>query len=188
METEKIRDEMSEKIIEAAEKIATGSGEVTVRKIMRALNVTNRVFYNRFHSVEEVLEIVYLKTVLKVRESIEAEYDGTEDYFDYVTNVVADTLIASYDIKMKFNGYVFKLDSVTASNYEWYMSRIKQLFSFALSKGLIRNVDVDSVSYAIWCFCRGYNADAVMRLPKDEAVKIFKYSFRLLLDGLKKQN
>lgn len=188
LESEKIRDEMSEKIIETAEMIAMDCGKVTVRDIMRALNITNRVFYNRFHSVEEVLEIIYMKTIMKIRESVQAEYDGTEDYFDYVTNVVADTLIASYDIKMKFNNYVFKLDSALNINYDWYMARIKQLFNYALSKGIIPSLDVDSLSYAIWCFCRGYNADAVMRLPKDEAVEKFKYSFRLMLEGLKKNN
>ena len=182
-----IKDETSKKIIAAAEKIATESGEVTVRKILRELGVTNRVFYNRFHNVDEVLEIVYTNTISRIRESMSVEYDGERDFFEYVTDVVVGTLLLSYDLKMKFNRYVFEYDSVTQSNYAWYMQRIKTLFSQGKAKGAIRaNVDEDALSYAIWCFCRGYNVDAVERnLPKDEAVQKFRYSFSILLDGLK---
>ena len=184
--SELIWDEMSEKIIEATEGLVMASGQVTVRDVLKKLDITNRVFYNRFHNIEDVLEIVYVNTVKKVRESMTTEYDGKQDFFDYVVDVVADTLIASYDIKMKFNQYVFELDSVSQNNYDWYMERIKKLFACAYAQGLVKDVDVDKMSYAIWCFCRGYNADAVMRLSKEEAVQNFKYSFRVLLDGLKK--
>lgn len=185
-ETGLIVDGMSEKIVSAAEKIAMSSGEVTVRQILRELDITNRVFYNRFHNVEEVLEIVYKNTAVRVREHMEAEYDGKQDFFEYVVDMVANTLIASYDIKMKFNQHVFEYDSVTQSNYEWYMEKIKELFSYAKAQGIIKDIDADAMSYAIWCFCRGYNADAVMRMPKEEAVQQFKYSFHILLEGLKK--
>lgn len=181
-----IQDEMSDKIIKAAEEIATASGEVTVRKILRKLGITNRVFYNRFHNIDEVLEIVYVNTAVKVRESMATEYDGKQDFFEYVIDAVADTLIASYDIKMKFNQHVFEYDSVSQNNYDWYMDRIKKLFSYAQAQGLIQEIDAEALSYAIWCFCRGYNADAVMRMPKEDAVKNLKYALRFLLEGLKK--
>ena len=55
-----------------------------------------------------------------------------------------------------------------------------------MERKLIKNVDAEGLSYAIWCFCRGYNADAVSRnLPKDETIENFKYCFRFFLDGLK---
>lgn len=181
-----ICDEMRDKIVAAAEKIAMNSGEVTVRKILCELGITNRVFYNRFKNVEEVLQIVYQNTILRVRESMEKEYDGKTDFFEYVIDAVAQTLIASYDVKMKFNQHIFEYDSVMKTNYEWYMQRIKQLFEQAKELGLIKELDEDVMSYAIWCFCRGYNADAVIRMPKEEAVEKFKYSFRILLNGLKK--
>ena len=43
-----IKDSMSETIIKTAKRIATlnGAKAVTVRNILRALNITNRVFYN----------------------------------------------------------------------------------------------------------------------------------------------
>lgn len=183
-----IKDKMSEKIVTAAEKIVTthGMDGLTVRRILQELNITNRVFYNRFHNVDEVLEIVYIRTVQRVRESMTTEYDGKGDFFDYVTDCVANTLLASYEIKMRFNQYVFENDSVSKFNYEWYLARIKKLFAYAKEKDLIKDVDSDVLSYAIWCFCRGYNADAVTRMPKEEAVEKFKYSFRFLLEGLKK--
>ena len=55
-----ISDEMSRRIIAAAEQIARTSGaeSVTVRSILRALGISNRVFYNRFHNAAEVLDIV----------------------------------------------------------------------------------------------------------------------------------
>lgn len=182
-------DKMSENIIQVAEKLATtnGSASVTVRSILRELNISNRVFYNRFQNIEEVLSIVYSNTVSKLRESLDVEYDGNQDFFDYIADCVVNALIMSYDIKMKFNQYVFENDSLSQSNYEWYISRIKLFFDYAKKHELIKDLDVDALSYAIWCFCRGYNADAVMRLPKDEAVEKFKYSFKVLLNGLKKQ-
>ncbi len=183
-----IQDAMSEKIITVAEKIALtdGANAVTVRKILNELGVSNRVFYNRFHNLDEVLSAVYAKMVLKMREPLLARYDEKEDFFDYVTNVVTKCLIASYDVKKHFNQYVFETDSLSQSNYEWYLQQIKKLFSYAKAHGLIKDVDDDVLGYAIWCFCRGYNADAVMRLSKEEAVGQFRYSFRILLEGIKK--
>ena len=180
-----IKDEMSEEIIRAAAEIVTESGEVTVRKILKKLSVTNRVFYNRFHNLEEVLKIVYEETAEKVRESLEREYDGKQDFFDFIVDVVADTLVLSYEVKMKFNQYVFEADSLSDSNYEWYMKRIEKLFAYAHEHQLIADIDDKAMGYAIWCFCRGYNADAVTRVPKDEAIRDFKYSFKMLLNGLK---
>lgn len=183
-----ITDEMSQNIIKTAEKIVTlhGSDGLTVRKILQELNITNRVFYNRFHNIDEVLEIVYNNTIMKVRKSLEMEYDGKQDFFEFVTELVANALIKSYDKKKKFNQYVFENDSLSQYNHEWYIGKIKALFDYAKQRNLIKDVDVDTLSYAIWCFCRGFNADAVMRLTKDEAVKRIKYSFSILLDGLRK--
>lgn len=87
---------------------------------------------------------------------------------------------------MKFNLYVFDNDSLTDNNYIWYTTRIKELFEYAKTKSLIKDVNVESLSYALWCFCRGYNADAVNRFDKDEAIKKFKYSFQYILEGIKK--
>ena len=187
--TELICDEMSQRIIEAAEHIVTVSGadSLTVRKLLQTLDITNRVFYNRFRNIGDVLKIVYKNTVLKIRASVSVEFNSAEDFFDKVTELVIGTLISSYDKKMQFNSYVFENDSLSQSNYEWWTTEIKKLIVHAKQNGYIKDVDENVMSYSIWCFCRGFNADAVGRkLPREDAVRQFRYSFGILLDGLKK--
>jgi AcrR family transcriptional regulator len=186
-----IRDEMSERIIEAAQSIVTcaGAGALTVREILKRLNITNRVFYNRFHNIGEVLAIVYRNMVLKVRESISANVEGKDkdEFFEYVNEILTSLLTISYDTKKQFNQYVFDIDSINRSNFEWWFAEIKKLIEYAKSQDFIKDVDTDVMSYSIWCFCRGYNADAVGRnVPREIAIKNFKYSFSVLLDGMKK--
>ena len=186
---DRIRDEMSERIIEVAEQLATteGAGTLTVRKILQTMDITNRVFYNRFRNIEEVLEIIYSSMVVKIRKSITPEQtNSAEEFFEHVIDVVTRALVMSYENKMQFNQYVFENDSHSQSNYAWWHSEIKKLIDFAKDKHYIKDVDSDIMSYAIWCFCRGYNADAVGRnLPIDTAVANFRYSFGILLDGMK---
>lgn len=183
-----ICDKMSENIIHAAEKLAFSHGaeNLTVRMIMRDLEITNRVFYNRFRNIDEVLEIVYENTILKIRESVSANFDPEGDFVEQVINIVANTLIMSYENKMNLNQYIFENDSVSENNYNWWKAEIKKLIEFGKLKGCIATkVDSDVMSYAIWCFIRGYNADALGRkLPKEEALANFKYSFKILLNGM----
>lgn len=188
-ETRLIVDEMSDKIIETAEKLVTlsGVGSLTVRRILQELKITNRVFYNRFHNVDEVLDVVYNKTAMEIRKSITNELDNGKDFFEHVMDVVVKSLLMSYDTKMQFNQYVFENDSLSESNYEWWTSQIKKLIDYAMEHDYIKQVDSEVLSYSLWCFCRGYNADAVGRkIPKEEAVAKFKYSFGFILEGLKK--
>ena len=95
-------------------------------------------------------------------------------------------MLLSYKTKMNLNQYVFYSDSRSQKNYEWWKSEIKKLIEFGKSRKYLRDVDSDAMGYAIWCFIRGYNADAVGRkLPREEAVKNFRYSFGILLDGMR---
>ena len=183
-----IRDEMSEKIVRAAEDMVTESGahSITVRKLLLELGITNRVFYNRFHNIDEVLEIVYKNTILKIRESLKSAFDEQKDFFENVMEIATRSLLASYDSKQQFNQYVFESDSASQSNFDWWRTEIKKLLHYGMERQYIKNVDPEIMSYSIWCFCRGYNADAVGRkLPREEAVKSFEYSFSILLDGLR---
>ncbi|MBQ8324001.1 MAG: TetR/AcrR family transcriptional regulator [Clostridia bacterium] len=185
-EKELIFDEMSEAIIAAAAKLASESGveTVNVRMVLQELDITNRVFYNRFHNIDEVLQIVYERLVLQLRKSI--TFDPAGDFFSQVIEIVANTLVMSYELKMKMNDYVFRRDSIHGDNYLWWKTEIGKLIDFGKAKGLLKDVDSEVMSYAIWCYIRGYNADAVGRkLPLDIAVKNFKYAFGILLDGMK---
>lgn len=187
---EMISDEMSQKIIDAAQELVEeyGHSGVTVRRILRKLNITNRVFYNRFHNVQEVMGILYENTVMMIRESISSGIDKEGDFFEQITDIIAKTLDACYDYKKKFSDYCFRSDSLSDVNFEWWKNEITSLLKYGVERGLIIPVEYDGLSYAIWCFCRGYNADAVSRnLPKAEAIENFKYCFGFFLEGLKKR-
>lgn len=187
-QVELIKDNMSDVIVETANRIATAEGaeNVNVRRILKELGITNRVFYNRFHNVEEVLDIIYEKTVVKIRESLKTAYDGEKDFFEAIIDVVTNTLIMSYENKMNFNQYVFMSDSISHKNYEWWKTEIEKIIEYAKEKKYIRQLDTHVMSYSIWCFIRGYNADALGRkIPLDEAIANFRYSFSVLLDGMK---
>ena len=183
-----IYDAVSEEIIEIAERIAIEDGpkNVTVRKILSVMDVTNRVFYNRFKNVDEVLEKVYAKTVIKMHDSIESEYDIKTDFFNYVMDVAVKVLIKTYDVKNRFSDYMFEFDSSTDTNRIWWMNKIKEIIEVAKATNqLKKDVDSDMLSYTVWCFFRGYNADAVKRqLSKEEAVKRFKFGLKCLFNGV----
>ncbi len=168
-----IRDEMSQRIIDAVEEIAMsgGAATLTVRQILRKL------------------DIVYRNTIVKIRTAFESPVSIEQDFFEYVKDVVSRSLIVSYEVKMKFNQYIFEEDSLGELNRSWWTDEIKKLIIYAKEHKLIKDVDEDTLAYSIWCFCRGYNADAVARgLPKEKAVEDFKYSFSFLLEGLKRVN
>lgn len=185
---ELISDEMSDKIIKLAEKIAIAEGAhtISVRRILSELKITNRVFYNRFKNIGEVLEKVYTNAVFKMHESIKIKYDPNKDFFEYVMDVAVKVLIDTYDVKMHFSRFMFEHDSLTQTNCRWWTEEIKKIIEYAKEKKLIKDVDSDMLSYSIWCFCRGYNVDAVGRkMPKEEAVRYFKFGFGCLLDAIK---
>lgn len=184
-----IHDKMSGQIVEAAAKIALneGAGEVTVRKIIRALGVTNRVFYNRFHNAEEVLSLVYQDMAVQMRQSVLEHFDPEGDFFGQITDIAAGTLKLSYRLKLGMNQYIFIQDSVSAENFLWWRGRIREFIDFGKERRLVRpDLDCDKISYAIWCFIRGYNTDALARgIPEAEAVDGFLYSFGIFLEGMR---
>ena len=188
--SELISDEMSERIIEVAKKlvVTNGANNITVSKILSELGITNRVFYNRFHNIDEILEIIYKNTIHKIRECIPSKFDENRDFFEQVTEIVVNTLILSYDMKMQFNQYVFEHDSLTESNREWWTNEIRRVIDYAKAHNYIDDsVDSEMLSHTIWCFFRGYNADAVSRkLSMEDAVKYYKYGINFLFKGLKK--
>ena len=183
-----IRDEMSETIIETVAEMASTEGvqNINIRKVLRRLEITNRVFYNRFHNLNDVLEIVAERSVLEVRNRVKFSFDKEKDFFEQIMDEVEKTLIISYETRMNFAHYVFENDSVSSSNYQWWNDEIKKILNYAMKNGYIKNVDPDMTAYTIWCFIRGFNTDAIGRkLPLDEALKSYRYGFKFILNGLK---
>ncbi|MBE6571386.1 MAG: TetR/AcrR family transcriptional regulator [Ruminococcaceae bacterium] len=186
---ELIVDEMSETIISAAEELAVvhGAKNVTVSKLLNTLGITNRVFYNRFHNIDEVLETIYTRSILKIRTELTADFGSADEFFEYVMKACLHTIVRSYETKMNFNHYIFEHDSLSKSNCDWWTGQIEKVIDIAKEKGFIKNVDSRKVSYSIWCFIRGFNADAVSRgIPKEEALDYYRYTFSFLLEGMRK--
>lgn len=183
-----ITDEISEEILHVAEEIARkdGARNVTVRSILSKMGVTNRVFYNRFHNIEEVLELIYTRAVGKMQESIQSEYDVRTHFFEYVMDVVVKVLINTYDVKNQFSQYMFEFDSLKETNRIWWTEKIREIIEVGKATGQIKNVDSDMLSYMMWTFLRGYNADAVNRkLSKEEAIANVKFGMNCLFDGIR---
>jgi len=190
MKTEKkiICDEMTNKIVDSAKKIIIQQGiqNLNVSKILKDLSITNRVFYNRFNNIQDVLKHVYLYIINQKRELISVEYLEDQEFFEYITNIATDFISLAYDVQDKFNYFIFGGDVFSQENYEWYLNRIKELIAIGRSKNLLKEFDDDAMSYYIWCSCRGYNTDMVMRMSKEEAIEKFRNSFKFLLEGIKK--
>ena len=185
-----IRDERSEEIIRITEQLAMqeGAHNVTVRKIIRQLGTTNRVFYNRFRNCDEVLQIVYENAVLKMRSCFQIEYTTRESFFEAATELAVQVLISTYDVKHNFSQYMFEHDSLTESNRLWWMREVTHILEHAKQLGYIEEtLDSEALSHSIWCFCRGFNADAIGRkLSKEDAVKIFRLGFGCFMHGVQK--
>ena len=183
-----ISDKMSEKIVNAVRDIITADGvrDLNVRKVLKKMEITNRVFYNRFHNIEEVLDIISSETIMKVRDSLRFHFDKNRDFFEQVMEVVEKTLILSYETRYNFAHYVFENDSSSDSNYKWWTEEIKKIINYGIENGYVKKVDPDMTSYTIWCFIRGFNADAIGRkLPLEEALESYRYGFAFILKGLK---
>ena len=184
---ERIRDDISDQIVEIVASIAAeeGAHKVTVKKIIGELGVTNRVFYNRFANIDEVLRIVYRNAVVNMRENIKPDFHDRESFEQFCLNTAVDVLMQTYDVKMQFRRYVFEHDSLTEENRIWWNEKIKKYYAYALEQGFAKPVDADALCYAIWCFCRGYYADSVSRqLSREEAVRYFTFGFTCLLHGV----
>lgn len=184
---ERIRDDISDQIVEIVSRIAEeeGAHKVTVKKIISELGVTNRVFYNRFANIDEVLRIVYHNAIVHMRENIKPEFHDRASFEQFCIDTAVDVLMQTYDVKMQFRRYVFEHDSLTEENRIWWYDKIKKYYAYALEQGFAKPVDADALCYAIWCFCRGYYADAVSRqLSREEAVRYFTFGFTCLLNGV----
>ena len=187
--TELITDAVSDNIIEITEKLVTENGahSVTASSVIRALGVSNRVFYNRFHNIDEVLKIVYRNLVLRMRKNIQIEFSENEDFFEYAKRIIVNSLTDTYDLKKNFSQYTFEHDSISEDNRIWWTTKIKQLFKYGMDKGLLKkDLDTDTLSYFLWCLCRGCNTDAVSRnLTKEEASKCLLEGFNYFVEGVK---
>ena len=82
---------------------------------------------------------------------------------------------------------MFEADSAGEENFAWWDREIRALITQGKQLGVVRaDLDEAQSSYAIWCFIRGFNADALGRgIPENEALARFRYGFDLMLSGMR---
>ena len=183
-----LKDELTQAIIDVATKIAyaDGVGEVTVKRIINELGVTNRVFYNRFANVNDVITVIYNNIVERIRMSMELKYKDGMDFYSYCIDIAVSVLKNTYENKLHFSQYMFEYDSYMSENKKWWMSHISGLITYGIEKGYFQDMDKDATAYSIWCFCRGFNADAIGGgLSVDEAERRFRIGFSSIINGMK---
>ena len=186
---ELIQDELCDVITASVERLAQEKSpqKLTVRDVLKDLGITNRVFYNRFHSIDEVLAIIYSRSVTQVRRSLAMPWDGHGDFEEHICAVARRTLELTYESRANLSGYIFEADCASPDNFTWWQEEIKKLIRTGKELHWLRSdLDEAVVGYSIWCFIRGFAADAITRkLPKETACQQLDYGFRCLLRGLK---
>ena len=184
---DKIQDALSEQIVQIVARLAAeeGAHKVTAKQVINELGMANRVFYNRFSNIDEVLRIVYARSVAQTREAVVPDFTDKQSFIRFCMDAAEHVMISTYEMKMCFSRYVFEHDSLTEENRLWWKQHIIRNYESAHQKGYVKTADTEALCYAIWCFCRGYYADIAAReLQKEEAVRLFRFGFRCLLDGI----
>ncbi|MDP4118229.1 MAG: TetR/AcrR family transcriptional regulator [Bacillota bacterium] len=185
----KLEDELTEDIINTAIQIVhdDGAENITVRKIINKMNVTNRVFYNRFKDIDELLWIVYERLVVSMHKSLKSIRKEGMDYYEYLMELGISVLKQTYETKLQFSHYMFEHDSLTENNRVWWTQHLKEILDYGIEHGYFKEIDTEKLSFSVWCFFRGFNVDVVdRRVPCDEAVELFRVGCGILIDGIKK--
>lgn len=186
----KIEDEISLKIIDTAMEIASEEGiaSLTVSKIINRMDVTNRVFYNRFKDVPDVIAAVYDKVVFQLRGCFDTPYDGKQDLCEYIMGLAVSVLKKTYETKLHFAGYLYNYDIFLDENREWWINHMIPLIDLGIEQGIFKKTDSRLLAYSVWCYCRGFNASSVgNNLSKEEAIKAFKLGFKCFMNGARKE-
>lgn len=183
----KIQDEISTKIIDTVTKMVYDGGakNINVQMVLKKLKITNRVFYNRFKNIDEVLLSVSQNLVHKMRQCMLRPYNEKENYHKYLVSLATDVLVKTYEIKKDFSDYMFNNDIINESNKLWWIEHMLPPLEYGVKKGFLKPMDIREMAYAIWCFCRGFNVDAIKsRLELKKALKTFTMAFTFLIDGM----
>ncbi len=183
----KLQDDISKKIIDTVTKMVYdgGAANINVQTVLKKLKITNRVFYNRFKNIDEVLLSVSQNLVHKMRQCMLRPYNEKENYHKYLVSLATDVLVKTYEIKKDFSDYMFNNDIVNESNKIWWIDHMIPAIEYGVKNGFLKPMNTRKMAYAIWCFCRGFNVDAIKsRLELNEALKTFTMAFTFLIDGM----
>ena len=181
-------DETTKKIIAAATGIAQQEGieQVSVKRILSEMGVSNRVFYNRFCNIDELIQILYNELVQEIRSCLKSVKEEGQCYYSYLLELAVAVVRKIYHNNLHFRRHLMSYRASNESNRNWWLSQIQQILQDGINRGLLKPMDTAAVSYGVWCFCLGFHKEAIGEaLDGEEAIAAFSQSFALLIEGMK---
>ena len=183
----RLEDETSKTIIATAAQIARREGmeELTVKRVLTELKVSNRVFYNRFRNIDDVIQVLYEDLVQEIRSSLERVQQPAQSYPDYLLELAVAAVEKIYQNTLHFKQYLFSYQVANDTNRDWWLKKIQQLLRRGMEQGELKVNDPVKMSYGVWCFCLGFHRDAVGdELTEQEAMDAFREVFSCLIQGM----
>ena len=183
----RLEDETSKTIIATAAQIARREGmeELTVKRVLTELKVSNRVFYNRFRNIDDVIQVLYEDLVQEIRSSLEQVQQPAQSYPDYLLELAVAAVEKIYQNTLHFKQYLFSYQVANDTNRDWWLQKIQQLLRRGMEQGELKVNDPVKMSYGVWCFCLGFHRDAVGdELTEQEAMDAFREAFSCLIQGM----
>lgn len=183
----RLEDETSKTIIATAAQIARREGmeELTVKRVLTELKVSNRVFYNRFRNIDDVIQVLYEDLVQEIRSSLERVQQPAQSYPDYLLELAVAAVEKIYQNTLHFKQYLFSYQVANDTNRDWWLKNIQQLLRRGMEQGELKVNDPVKMSYGVWCFCLGFHRDAVGdELTEQEAMDAFREAFSCLIQGM----
>ena len=106
---------------------------------MKKLKITNRVFYNRFKNIDEVLLCVSQNLVKKMHQCILRPIDKEKNFHKHLTDIASDVFIKTYEIKKDFSDYMFMNDIVNESNKLWWIDHMIPILEYGIKEKFLKD-------------------------------------------------
>lgn len=184
-----IEDKTTKAIVRTAAVIAQREGleKLTVKRILSEMKVSNRVFYNRFRNIEDLIEVMYHQFVDTVRERINPErLADTEHYYETMLELAVGVVRKMYHNDIHFRLRLLSYEASKESNRNWWLKQIQEILKDGVNRGLLKPMNEQAVSYGVWCFCLGFHKDALGKnINEEEAISAFRESFSYFIEGMK---
>lgn len=184
-----IKDKTAKSILRTAVIIAQREGleQLSVKRILSEMKISNRVFYNRFRNIDDVIEVMYCEFVGFLREKISLEYfSDTEHYYDTMLDLATDVVKKMYGNDIHFRLRLLSYETSKENNRAWWLNQIQEILRDGIKRGLLKPMDEYAVSCGIWCFCLGFHKEALgSQISEEQAISAFRQSFSCLIDGIK---
>ncbi|MBE7042550.1 MAG: TetR/AcrR family transcriptional regulator [Ruminococcaceae bacterium] len=184
-----IEDETTVTIIRVAKEIAQKEGieQLSVKRILTEMKVSNRVFYNRFRNIEDVIELLYEQAVNSFRGIIDLSLlEQSENYYETLENLAVNVVRCLYQNNIHFRARLLTYEASKDNNRNWWITQIQDILRNGVERGLLRPMDELAVARGIWCFCLGFHKEALGNsVSEQDAISSFRASFSIFISGMK---